>query len=204
MQRVLILFAHPGQRHSQSNCVLSQTARTLDDITFVDLYAEYPRFKIDIDKEQQRLVEHDVIVFQFPIYWFSTPSLLKEWQDLVLEYGFAYGPDGDKLAGKTCLLAVTAGAPQASYHENATNRFALSTLLSPLQQTIRFCQMRYLPPYVLFSSLNAKEQGRNIAHAEGYRRLLMALRDEQFDAEAARSIELLTADNLPLRLGDDT
>ncbi len=204
MQRVLILFAHPGPRHSQTNCVLSQTAKQLGDITFVDLYAAYPRFKIDIDKEQQRLLEHDVIVFQFPLHWYSTPSLLKEWQDLVLEYGFAYGPGGDKLAGKTCLLAVTAGAPQDSYHEDATNRFALPTLLSPLQQTMRFCQMDYLPPYVLFSSLSAKAQGKNESHAKGYERLLVALRDEQFDAEAARSIGLPNADNLPLRNGGDT
>ena len=204
MQRVLVLFAHPGQRYSQTNCVMSRTARTLDDITFVDLYAEYPRFKIDVDKEQQRLLEHDVIVFQFPIYWYSAPSLLKEWQDLVLEYGFAYGPGGDKLAGKLCVLAVTAGAPADSYRENATNRFPLSTLLSPLQQTIHFCQMENLPPYVLFSSLDASSPQRGETHARGYQQLLTALRDEQFDISAARSIDLLNADNLPLHAGEDT
>jgi len=204
MQRVLVLFAHPGQRYSQTNCELSRTAAALDGITFVDLYAEYPRFKIDIDKEQQRLLAHDVIVFQFPIYWYSAPSLLKEWQDLVLEYGFAYGPGGDKLAGKTCLLAMTAGAPEDSYREGATNGFSLRTLLSPLQQTIHFCQMENLPPYVLFSSLTASEQGRSEEHARGYQQLLSALRDERFDMTAAQSIELLSADNLPLRHGDDT
>ena len=142
MQRVLVLIAYPGQRHSQTNCLLSQTAVALDDITFVDLYAEYPRFKINIDTEQQRLLEHDVIVFQFPIHWYSAPSLLKVWQDLMLEYGFAYGPGGDKLAGKTCLLAVTAGAPANSYREGAMNRFALRTLLSPCSKRFIFVRLR--------------------------------------------------------------
>ena len=54
-------------------------------VTAIDLYAEYPDYNISIEREQQRLVEHDVIIFQFPIYWYSTPALLKEWQDLVPE-----------------------------------------------------------------------------------------------------------------------
>jgi glutathione-regulated potassium-efflux system ancillary protein KefG len=200
MRRVLVLYAHPGQRHSQANILLSRTATTLEGITFIDLYAQYPRFKIAIDAEQQRLVEHDVVVFQFPVYWYSTPSLLKEWQDLVLEYGFAYGQDGDKLAGKVCLLALTAGGPAQAYTKDGSNHARLRALFSPLEQTAKLCQMEFLPPFVLFSSLTAGMDGRGEEHAAAYRRLLAALRDDSFDIAAARSIELLSLSNLPLRL----
>lgn len=196
--KVIVLFAHPGQRHSQINLELAEAARSTDDIDFVDLYGEYPRFKIDIDREQKRLLDHDAIVFQFPVYWYSTPSLLKEWQDLVLEYGFAYGPDGDKLAGKLLFPVVTAGGPEDAYQQAGYNKFPLRTLLTPLEQTANLCQMRYIPPFVLFASLKARTDGRAQTHVDAYRSLLQALRDDRFDIKAARSCELLAADTLPI------
>ena len=91
MAKLLIYYAHPGNRYSHVNKVMASRARGIAGISFVDLYADYPRHNIDIDVEQKRLLDHDVILFQFPLFWYSTPSLIKEWQDLVLEYGFAYG-----------------------------------------------------------------------------------------------------------------
>ena len=70
---------------------LRQATQGRERVTLVDLYGEYPDYRIDIDREQQRLRDHDVVVFMFPLYWYSTPSMLKEWQDLVLEHGWAYG-----------------------------------------------------------------------------------------------------------------
>ena len=90
-RKILVLFAHPSQKRSEVNKPLFTQCLQHDDVTAIDLYREYPRFHIDIDKEQQRLIEHDVIIFMFPLYWYSTPAILKQWQDLVLEYGFAYG-----------------------------------------------------------------------------------------------------------------
>ena len=95
--KVLVLYAHPSQRRSEVNQPLFKACQAVEGVTAVDLYYEYPTYNINIDREQQRLLDHDVIVFQFPLYWYSTPSILKEWQDLVLEYGFAYGHDGTAL-----------------------------------------------------------------------------------------------------------
>jgi len=158
--------------------------------------------KIDVDTEQARLLAHDVVVFQFPLYWYSTPAILKQWQDLVLEYGFAYGPGGDKLAGKQCLLAITAGGPEQAYSTSGSNQFELRTLLSPLEQTAQLCQMNFLPPYVLFGALNAHEDGRAEEHAQRYQQLLIALRDSRLDSNALLSTTLLNANNLPMRLPD--
>ena len=91
IQRVLILFAHPSIHTSEVNKPLFEAASHQKNVTLVDLYQEYPTYNINIEKEQQRLRDHDVVMFMFPLYWYSTPSILKEWQDLVLEYGFAYG-----------------------------------------------------------------------------------------------------------------
>lgn len=202
MKRILILLAHPYPSQSRVNRRMAEMAGTLDGVTLVDLYAEYPRFKIDIEQEQQRLLDHDVIVFQFPVYWYSTPALLKEWQDLVLQYGFAYGPGGVKLADKLMLVAVTAGAAQHDYRSDGRNQLPLRTLLSPLEQTAQLCRMRYLPPLALFSSILAGRDERADRHAEHYRQILLGLRDERLDPDRIMAEELLDPATLEMDQGE--
>lgn len=197
--KVLVLYAHPGQRYSKANEQLTQVANGIRDVTFVDLYAEYPRFKIDVAIEQQRLLTHDVIIFQFPLFWYSTPALLKEWQDLVLEYGFAYGEGGDRIAGKLFLPVVTAGGPEEFYQPGGRNNFRLRELLTPLEQTANLCGLRFVAPYTLFAALRAPGDRRLERHSTGYERLLQALRDGQLDLEAASELPVLTAETLPIR-----
>ena len=55
------------------------------------MYDLYPDFKIDVAEEQKHLAAADRIILQFPFYWYSTPALLKQWQDDVLTYGWAFG-----------------------------------------------------------------------------------------------------------------
>ncbi len=196
-----MLFAHPGQRYSRANRDLAQAAIKVRGVTFVDLYAEYPRHKIDVEKEQQRLLDHDVILFQFPMFWYSTPSILKEWQDLVLEYGFAYGKDGDKIAGKLFSLVVTTGGPSQFYQKGGRNNFTIRELLTPLEQTANLCGLHFVPPYTLFAAHSAGEDTRLAHHVEGYERFLGALRDNSLDMDKAGKMPLLSADALPILQG---
>ncbi|MCR9138301.1 MAG: NAD(P)H-dependent oxidoreductase [Alphaproteobacteria bacterium] len=197
--KVLVLYAHPGQRYSKANEQLTRVANGIRDVTFVDLYAEYPRFKIDVATEQERLLTHDVIIFQFPLFWYSTPALLKEWQDLVLEYGFAYGEGGDRIAGKLFLPVVTAGGPEDFYQPGGRNNFRLRELLTPLEQTANLCGLRFIAPYTLFAALRAPGDSRLERHSAGYEKLLQALRDDRLDLEAAAELPVLTAETLPIR-----
>ncbi|MCB0293189.1 MAG: NAD(P)H-dependent oxidoreductase, partial [Calditrichaeota bacterium] len=87
MKKILIIFAHPAFQKSRVNARLIEGLAQMEGITFHDLYQAYPEFDIDIAAEQQLLTGHDVIVFHHPFFWYSTPALLKEWQDLVLEHG---------------------------------------------------------------------------------------------------------------------
>lgn len=171
-------------------------------ITVVDLYAEYPRHEINVETEQRRLVEHDVILMQFPMFWYSTPSLLKEWIDLVLEHGFAYGKDGDALYGKRLMLAVSAGSPAEAYTEEGYQQHSLRTYLLPLEQTAKLCHLAFTPPYVLYGSLCAVEGGLVEPHAIGYRRLLEAVRDDRFDFDIAAGRDTIDCETLPIIAGD--
>jgi glutathione-regulated potassium-efflux system ancillary protein KefG len=81
MRRVLILFAHPVLERSRVNRRLLEAVKDLDGVTIQDLYEAYPTLAIDVQREQDLLLAHDVIVFQHPFYWYSVPAILKEWQD---------------------------------------------------------------------------------------------------------------------------
>src|SRR5262249_14316575 len=125
MRRILILFAHPVLERSRVNRRLLSAVRDLPGVTVHDLYDAYPTLYIDAKRAQRLLLEHDVIVFQHPFYWYSTPAILKEWQDLVLEHGWAYGRSGTQLRGKITLNAITTGGPETAYGRGGYNRFTI-------------------------------------------------------------------------------
>ena len=195
-RKILVLFAHPSPERSEVNVPLFLASQKVEHVTTVDLYAEYPTYRIDIDKEQERLLAHDVIVFMFPLYWYSTPALLKEWQDLVLEYGFAYGKGGDALNGKIFLCALTAGGSESAYRADGFNHFTIKELLQPLEQTAMLTGMRYMPPFALFGARTAVEDNKLDDHLEDWKRVLTALRDDTLDIDNLLELQKLN-DNLP-------
>ena len=192
-RQVLVLLAHPSLDRSEVNRPMADTARGIPGVTLVDLYAEYPDFQIDIDREQARLLAHDVIVFQHPLYWYSTPAILKEWQDLVLEHGFAYGSGGKALHGKIFFNTLSAGGPEAAYHAEGFNHFTIRELLHPIEQTAAMCGMTYLPPYALFGARIAVEEDRVQRHITDWVQLLESLRDDRLDIASAQRLPLLNS-----------
>jgi putative NADPH-quinone reductase len=170
---------------------MARAVVNLPGVTLVDLYGRYPSFAIDVDREQAHLRTHDAIIFLHPLYWYSTPSILKEWQDLVLEHGFAYGTGGTALHGKVFLSALSAGGPEAAYCAAGYNHFTIRELLQPLEQTASLCGMLYLPPFALFGARTAVEDGRIEGHLQAWVRLLTALRDDRLDLKAAQRLPVL-------------
>lgn len=184
-RRVLVLFAHPSPDRSEANRPLAEAAAQMEGVTLVDLYAEYPTFDIDVDREQGRLISHEVICFLHPLYWYSTPAILKEWQDLVLEYGFAYGVGATALHDKLFFNALTAGGPESAYCAAGSNHFSIRELLCPLEQMARLCGMVFLPPLALFGARTAGADGRLAHHLDDWVRVLEALRDDRLDVGVA-------------------
>lgn len=167
--------------------------RALPDLPFVtlnDLYEAYPDFDIDVRREQALLMEHDLVVLQHPFYWYSTPPILKQWQDLVLEHGWAYGSGGTALRGKFMLNLLSAGGPLHAYHHDGHNRFTVRELLAPVEQTARLCGMRYLPPYVVWGS-HRLDDGDIAQEVDRYRELLSALHRGGIDLQRAAGFDAL-------------
>jgi glutathione-regulated potassium-efflux system ancillary protein KefG len=175
--QVLILFAHPAFENSRVNRRLIQAVRDLESVTVHDLYEAYPHFHINVKYEQDLLLAHDVIVFHHPFYWYSSPALLKEWQDLVLEYGFAYGHEGTALQGKKFLSTITTGGGEKAYCREGYNYFSIRELLVPFEQTANLCGMDYLPPFVIHGTHKFRESHEIARYAEDYRMAIATLRD---------------------------
>lgn len=177
-RRILVLFAHPNFYRSRVHRRLVGAIRGLPGLTLHDLYESYPDFDVDVKREQGLLEEHDTLILQHPFYWYSTPPLVKQWFDLVLEYGWAYGEGGTALAGKRMQSAITTGGEASSYGHEGPNRHTVEELLSPIAQTARLCGFEVLPPFVVHGT-HALGDAEIARSAEDYRKLVLRLRDGQ-------------------------
>lgn len=186
-RRVLILLAHPVLEQSRVNSRLIAAARQVPGVEVNDLYEEYPTLSIDVRREQALLEAHDVLVFQHPFYWYSAPAILKQWQDLVLEHGWAYGHGGDRLRGKLSLNAITTGGPADAYQPDGYNRFTIRQLLLPFEQTAHLCGLRFLAPFMVQGALGLGGEADVEPYAAAYVRLLTALRDDTLPLDAAET-----------------
>ncbi|WP_460499243.1 NAD(P)H-dependent oxidoreductase [Glycomyces tarimensis] len=120
----------------------------------------------DIRVEQEKLLAADAVVFQFPLWWFTMPAIMKGWVDRVLTNGFGYGGTsswkryGDgKLAGKRAMVVVTAGAGEPHLSDRGING-SIDDLLFPIHHGVFFYTgMQVLPPVVIPSAVRLDEDG---------------------------------------------
>lgn len=193
MPKILINYAHPAQSRSKINKALLNAVDGLENVTINNLYATYPDFLIDVEREQSLCEEHDIIIFQHPFYWYSTPSIMKEWLDLVLKHGWAYGSNGNALKGKYFLQAITAGGDDSTYKKEGHNIFTIAELTSPYRATANLCKMICLPPFMVSGIHRGLPENKLSIYAEDYRRTIIALRDENLDMEKVKGEKYLNS-----------
>lgn len=179
MKKVLVVLAHPNFAESRGNKALIEAVQMLPSVKIHNLYERYPNWQIDVQVEQELLRHHDLVVFQYPLQWYSVPPLLKKWIDDVLTDGFAFGADGTALQGKELMPVVTTGGTSEMYIAGGTVNFTISEFLRPIQQTANYCGMSYKTPVAIHGFL-PKELG-----------IAETITDEQVFEEAKRYQHLL-------------
>ncbi len=184
MKRILILFAHPRFEKSRVNRALLSPLADKGHITIQDLYELYPDFNIDAEREKALLLGHDIIVWHHPLYMYGAPAIIKQWIDMVLEFGWAHGAGAENLKGKLAFNTVTAGGTRQSYERNGFNRYTLQEFLYPFEQTAHLCGMHFLPPFAVQGTYRLSDAELS-ACADSYSRLL----------------EYLALDELPVQEG---
>lgn len=144
----------PEQKHAQEN----------------NLYTE------DIRLEHEKLLWADFVLFQFPLYWFSMPAIMKGWVDRVLGVGFAYGGkmwyENGGLKGRKAMLSLTTGGGPSIYSPRGRNG-DMELLLWPIQNGIlRFVGFDVLPPFIAWGPAGAAPEHREKYLEEFRQRLL--------------------------------
>ncbi len=158
MKNVIVIVGHPNIKASYANKHIINLLSQEKNVELRILSDLYPDFNINVEAEQSALLIADIIIFQYPLYWYNVPPILKLWIDEVLTYGFAFGKTGDKLRGKNLWLSITVGGLKSSYSVGGYNNFEFDQLLFPLYQTanhsgmkltqvVNSFQMEYIPDF---------------------------------------------------------
>ena len=190
MSKILIQFAHPAFSRSRAHKAMVNQVRDLKGITFNDLYENYPDLYIDVKREKELLLEHDIVIFQHPFYWYSGPPIVKQWLDLVLEYNWAYGPGGRALIGKKMFNAISCGSSEHSYTSEGHHSYPVKQFLIPFKQTAILCHMDYWPPFVVYGTHHLKNTSIDES-AKSYADILRQLVDDSLPAEYYQNLELM-------------
>lgn len=190
VNNILILFAHPRFEKSWVNRSLLSGIDPMPSVTLHDLYERYPDFNVDVEQEKQLLAAHRIVIWHHPFYMYGAPALLKQWIDLVLEYGWAHGQGGDAVKDKIIFNVLTSGGTREVYAAGGYNRFTIREFLAPFDQTATLCKMIYLPPFVV-QGTHLLTEAQLALHAALYRTLLERLSRGEFSVEAIRRFAFL-------------
>ncbi len=190
IQKILVLFAHPRYENSRIQDTLIKAIKPLPGVKIHDLYEEYPEFNINVKREQKLLLEHDIIVWMHPFYWYSAPPIIKQWIDLVLEYGWAYGKNGTQLKDKIIFNCISSGGPRESYQADGFHGYTVHDFLRPFQRTSTLCNMIYLPPFFVHGSHRITDEDLK-QHASLYKQVLTRLSQSEFNTDQLLSLNYL-------------
>lgn len=190
--KTLVVVAHPDLFGSSrvNRRWVEELAKYPGEFTVHDLYAalagdvvlEDPSgadahlSEAAIARERALLEAHDLIVFQFPVYWYSAPALLRTWMDDIYGFGWAYGGEaalpgepGRKLAGKRFACAVCAGDIEANYRAGGTVGFTMDQVIIPFRATANYVGAACEPqPFALFGTENDLGEETLEASASSY------------------------------------
>jgi putative NADPH-quinone reductase len=166
---ILYVYAHP---HSTSlngfikQHALAQLARLHSKTQLSDLYDEKFQFTDNINIELEKIAWADHMIFQFPLWWFSMPAILKDWFDRSFLKGFAYdtGKTFDKglLKGKTASLTITTQSPEAAYQKNGQHAATIEDFLLPIHHTLRFVGITSLKPFIIHGAFDLNTEQANM------------------------------------------
>ncbi|MBO1362418.1 NAD(P)H-dependent oxidoreductase [Prevotella sp. A2931] len=176
MKNVLVISGHTDLNDSVANkIVLEELKKALPQAEFDILSEEYPTFNINVEAEQHKLRKADVIVWQFPVFWYSMPSILHRWIEKVCVHGFAHGSTGTALEGKKLIPSFTTGAPEVYYSHEALGYTIDELIGSQIKSIAGLCKLDLQPSvytggvsYALRSDAQQLEEIKKLSkeHAE--------------------------------------
>lgn len=162
LKKTLVIIAHPEVENSQLQQFLLESSQHLEEVEIHHLIEK----QFDIKEEQNKLKQFDRIIFQFPMYWYSAPFVLKKWLDEVIDYTFSK----TELRHKELGLVVSLGVDEASFASGKPEKFTLSEIFRPFEALANKCQMKFLPIFSisLFSYMTESSKKKLLVDYQQY------------------------------------
>ncbi len=114
--------------------------------------AEQGRLPADVQRHLQLLQAADLVILQFPLWWFAAPAILKGWLDRVLVYGPMYNSrrrhEHGAMRGKRALPSVTTGSSARACGMDGREGDT-RLLLWPLMYSLRYVGFDVMEPHVV-------------------------------------------------------
>lgn len=139
-------------------------------------------FADEVEQEQQKVEWCDLMIWQFPLWWFSVPGILKGWVDRVFAMGRFYGAgrlyEQGVFSGKKALLSLTTGGEEAAYSPGGFNGDIIN-MLKPIHRGIfRFTGWSVLHPHIVWGPARIGQEART-QELDKWKKRLLQLVDEQ-------------------------
>lgn len=140
--KTLLIISHPDYQQSMGQQFLKESIKDESSITVHHLDSVYPNGNFSVGEEIKLLKKHDRIIFQFPLYWYSSPSLLKEWQDQVLS-----NINDKSLKNKEFGIVLSVGTSDKEYRPGGKIELTMEQILAPFQALAKYFEIQYLPHF---------------------------------------------------------
>lgn len=167
MKKTIVIVAHPNleksvvNRYWANELVGKVSLRYLSEVAPLDK-------PLDIKQEQAVLEQYDRIIFQFPLYWYGAPALLKRWLDEIMTFGWAYGPEGDKLEGKELGVAVSCGGKEEEFSSSGYQLYTLSDYMKQYEGVAAFIRAKWIGVHTIYNTFGADIRERLITNSKQY------------------------------------
>lgn len=171
MKKTLVIVVHPSITTSKINKAWAESLR--GHATLHYLYDAYPQgVPINVKAEQALVEQHDRIIFQFPLYWYAAPSLLKQWMDEVFLEGWAYGAGGNKMETKEIGVAVSCGGQREQFVEGGIQRHTIEEYMSVFDGICGFVRAQYIGVHAFYDTYNPEALKQLSANCDSYLRFI--------------------------------
>lgn len=145
MKKILVVSGHTNLENSVANkAILEEFSKLFPNAEIDYLDQLYPDFKIDVAAEQKKLIDADIIILQFPIFWYHMPSIMERWMEETFTHGFSHGRTGNKLKGKKLIASFTTGAPKELYKKDGVMGYEIDEFLPSIKATSKLTQMDFV------------------------------------------------------------
>ncbi|MCG2792931.1 MAG: NAD(P)H-dependent oxidoreductase [Weeksellaceae bacterium] len=166
MKKTLVLFAHPYFEHSTTNVRLLECYENMPNVTFRDLYEDYPDFHIHTFRERKRIVDYERLIFHFPIIWFGLPPLLKLWIDEVFDMRWISEGEFNILSGKDALIIASVGGSEGNYSKEGKYKINAEELFTGLRVALDVNNIELKKTFIVYNADTLEEKQLDVSCEE--------------------------------------